>query len=117
MSLTLRSSTHRTVGWLIGYLDAMGFGQLQSVGVAMGYHVGNLQTETHRSRNRIFHSYQNILWLQLIARSSCSYLGTVSISYRSRMSMKLFLAEGKFSNFSSTGPPLDAHKSYKASTA
>ena len=86
-------STHNySFHWLIGYLVAMGYGHLQSVGDIMGYVQGIskqklLEAETEHS---------------VLIRTSYKMLGLLvpisvqQASYRSRMSMKLFLAECKF---------------------
>ena len=88
-------STHNySWHWLIGYLVAMGYRQLQSVGVVMGYVQGISKQKLVEAETE--HS--------ILIRASYNYkmlghLVPISVqqaSYRSRMSMKLFLAESKF---------------------
>ena len=79
---------------MIGYLVAMGYRQLQSVGVVMGYVQGISKQKLVEAETE--HS--------ILIRASYNYkmlghLVPISVqqaSYRSRMSMKLFLAESKF---------------------
>ena len=88
-------STHNySWHWLIGYLVAMGYGQLQSVEVVMGYVQGISKQKLVEAETE--HS--------ILIRTSYNYkmlghlvpISVQPVSYRSRMSMKLFLAESKF---------------------